>query len=422
VPDYIVEGATLLAGRPKLGKSWLMLDVGLAVARGGYCLGNIKCYQGDVLYLALEDNERRLQNRITRLIGFATEWPARFHYATEWPRANAGGLEKIRQWIASVERPRLIVVDVLAMFRSPRQRNQEPYESDYAAIKGLQQIASETGVAIVIVHHLRKSVAEVDPFEKVSGTLGLSGAADTVLILDRDGQGATLYGRGRDIEEIESAVEFDKRKCQWRVLGEAQQVRISNERGAVLDALKNAKGAISAQDGADLTGKSYDSIRQMLARLATDGEIVRADRGRYRHWDNAPDVTNGVTTKSRKKTVRDKQQATPCHKSHNVTTDENNNNNKGLDCGSLCDSQDDFYYVESQTKVPCDIVTDVTEGRESQIPFPLRLVGPAQPGLACTFCKGAHGVVLLFRRIDRPGAISQPLHEGCAKAWFEAVP
>jgi hypothetical protein len=107
----------------------------------------------------------------------------------------------------------------------------------------------------------------------------------------------------------------------------------------------------------------------------------------------------------------------------NVTTDQNNNNDNGLDCDSLCDSQDDFFdYVESQTTVPCDIVTDVTGGREPQIPFPLRLVGPAQPGLACTFCKSTNGVVLLFRRIDRPGAISQPLHEGCAKAWFEAMP
>jgi hypothetical protein len=117
VLGYVPEGATILAGRPKLGKSWLMLSVGLAVSRAGKCLGDIECEEGNVLYLALEDNERRLQSRITKLIGFADQWPVRFQYATEWPRANAGGLDKIRQWIASVEKPRLIVVDVLAMFR-----------------------------------------------------------------------------------------------------------------------------------------------------------------------------------------------------------------------------------------------------------------------------------------------------------------
>src|SRR3712207_4780338 len=69
VPGYIAEGLTLLAGRPKLGKSWFMLDVGLAVAAGRTCLGATACEQGDVLYLALEDNERRLQSRIEKLLG-----------------------------------------------------------------------------------------------------------------------------------------------------------------------------------------------------------------------------------------------------------------------------------------------------------------------------------------------------------------
>ena len=161
VPDYIVEGCTILAGRPKLGKSWFMLDIGLAVGRGGSCLGDTKCVEGDVLYLALEDNERRLQSRMTRIMGYGKEWPERFHYATEWPRAEAGGLDEIRNWIVSAEAPRLVVVDVLAGFRSPRRKDQQPYEADYATIQGLQAIASQTGVAIVVVHHLRKSAGEV---------------------------------------------------------------------------------------------------------------------------------------------------------------------------------------------------------------------------------------------------------------------
>src|SRR5829696_5781709 len=119
VPGYIAEGCTLLAGRPKLGKSWLMLDVGLAVAAGRICLGETACEQGDVLYLALEDNERRLQRRIDRVLGtFGVEWPDAFQYATEWPRANEGGVEAIRDWIIAAANPRLVVVDVLMMFRA----------------------------------------------------------------------------------------------------------------------------------------------------------------------------------------------------------------------------------------------------------------------------------------------------------------
>src|SRR5918998_5965423 len=89
VPGYLAEGLTLLAGRPKLGKSWLALDIGLAVAAGRYVMGDILCEPGDVLALCLEDNERRLQRRIRKLLGaFGNEWPARFQFATEWPRAN----------------------------------------------------------------------------------------------------------------------------------------------------------------------------------------------------------------------------------------------------------------------------------------------------------------------------------------------
>ena len=233
VPGYIAEGCTLLAGRPKLGKSWLMLDVGLAVAGGRYCLGDTKCEQGDVLYLALEDNERRLQSRITKILGtLGSEWPEQFQYATEWPRANAGGLDAIRDWIKAAKNPRLVVVDVLAMFKPASGNRDNQYEADYHAIKGLQAIASEFQIAIVIVHHTRKSGSDVDPFRKdVSGTLGLSGAADTCIILDRDGSGATLYGRGRDVEEIEAAVEFDRNTCRWRILGAASDVRRTDERG-----------------------------------------------------------------------------------------------------------------------------------------------------------------------------------------------
>ena len=126
------------------------------------------------------------------------------------------------------------------MFRPTSSRSDNQYEADYLAIKGLQALASQYNVAVVIVTHTRKSGSEVDPFEKVSGTLGLSGGADTTMVLDRDGNGATIYGRGRDIEEIESAVEFDRLTCRWRVQGTASEVRRSDERSEILTILDDA--------------------------------------------------------------------------------------------------------------------------------------------------------------------------------------
>src|SRR5262249_38352115 len=79
VPGIIVEGLTLLAAKPKMGKSWMMLHAAVAVSRGGFTLGEIHCAEGDVLYCALEDNPRRLQSRMTKLFGMQ-EWPARLSF------------------------------------------------------------------------------------------------------------------------------------------------------------------------------------------------------------------------------------------------------------------------------------------------------------------------------------------------------
>lgn len=153
----------------------------------------------------------------------------------------------------------------------------------------------EFGVAIVIVHHTRKGGSDGDAFEKVSGTLGLSGAADTTLILDRDGNGATLYGRGRDIPEIETAVEFDRDTCKWRVLGKAADVRRTDERTEILDVLKDADEPMTPTDIADALGVPRNNIKQMLFKMARAEEVRKAkSKGKYIHPDRT-DLDNPIT-------------------------------------------------------------------------------------------------------------------------------
>jgi predicted transcriptional regulator len=293
VPGYVPEGFTLLSGRPKIGKSWLNLDIALGVARGSTCLGSIQCERGDVLYLALEDNERRLKSRIDKLTGVIVtagstaigreEWPANLHLTPQWPRADAGGLKLIEDWIDSHPATRLVIVDVLAMFRAAANRS-SAYEQDYTAIKGLQDIASRRRLGIIGTHHNRKSASESgDPFDLVSGTLGMTGGADAGLILDRSSQGTTLYVRGRDIDEKESAVMFDKLSCRWRVLGEASEVRRSDERMKILDFLKDAAEPVAPTRIAAGTGMSLKGIERLLAKMVAAGEIEKAGRRRYIH-------------------------------------------------------------------------------------------------------------------------------------------
>jgi predicted Rossmann fold nucleotide-binding protein DprA/Smf involved in DNA uptake len=136
-------------------------------------------------------------------------------------------------------------------------------------------------VAILVVHHLRKAGHDQDVFEKVSGTFGLTAVADSVLILDRDAQGTTLYGRGRDIPEIEKAVEFNKETCRWRVLGNAIDVHRTSERKAILAALQGADGPMSPSEIAAVTGMSPNNVKQLLLNMGKANEVQKRERGRY---------------------------------------------------------------------------------------------------------------------------------------------
>ena len=281
VRNVIVEGLTLLAAKPKIGKSWLMLHVALAVARGSFTLGEIHCEEGDVLYCALEDNLRRLKSRMSKLLGMDVDWPKRLRFLTEMPRLAEGGIDVIREWIKSAPHPRLVVIDTLAMVRAPKKRDESNYEADYAAAKELRDLANEYGIAIVLVHHLRKADFD-DPFDTVSGTLGLTGAPDTILVLKRDtGGNVILHGRGRDLTEIEKALAFNRDACTWTITGSASEARSSRERTAILDVLGAHGEAATPAEIAALAGLKHGSVKHLVLKMAKDGLLKRNDKGRY---------------------------------------------------------------------------------------------------------------------------------------------
>jgi hypothetical protein len=281
IPNYLPQGVTVLAGRPKLGKSWLALDWAVAVGGGSETLG-IKCEGGDVLYAALEDTERRLKNRMTKM---ATAWPERLTFICSMPKADEGGIELVRSFLEAKPNPRLIIIDVLAKVRGGKGREEGNYEADYNAVTIWKALADEFGVAIVLVHHTRKMPSD-DKLEMISGTNGITGAADTLIILDRDSQGATIAGRGRDLEEFDLAIQFDTSVCRWKALGNASDVRRSDERNDILSCLKDAGAdGLGPKDLESLTGMNGQNLRQMLLRMVKSGELTKAGRGRYLHPD-----------------------------------------------------------------------------------------------------------------------------------------
>lgn len=280
VPGYLVEGMTLLAGAPKLGKSWLVLDWLVAVAAGSTAMGSIDCEGGDALGLMLEDNERRLQRRLLQMQ--LPDVPERLTLLTAWPTLDDGCIREIELWIDSVERPRLIVVDVFARVKGGKGAKETDYDADYRQAAMLQTVASKHNLSIVVIHHTRKMAAD-DPFDEVSGTRGLTGAADSVLVLKRDGgtQQPILYGRGRDLEEIETALQFDKDTGTWSILGDAWQVADTIERREIQQVLGRSVDPMSPTEIAELLGKSRQNIQKMLTKMRDDGKVLQVSRGRY---------------------------------------------------------------------------------------------------------------------------------------------
>jgi hypothetical protein len=282
IPGYVVEGLTILGGKPKLGKSWWAYDAGIAVATGGKAMGAIECEQGDVIYLALEDNYRRVKERIRTLAPpfrkkLGTDL-SRLKIRTRAPRIDDGLMGELDKWRLDSEKPRLIIIDVYMKVRPPRKRGEDAYAADYAAVLPLQKYASEHRLAVVLVTHTRKMEAE-DPLEAVSGTNGVTGAADAVLVLTRGAKGTTLYGRGRDIEEIESAMKFDAGR--WTILGDANEVRKSDERRKIITALKEAHEELTPTAIADLTGAKVQNVRVLLRKMVAAGDINQPRVGVY---------------------------------------------------------------------------------------------------------------------------------------------
>jgi RecA-family ATPase len=283
VPDIIAEGCTILAGKPKTGKSWAALDFAVAVGGGYAALGNINCPQGDVLLLALEDNDRRLHQRLKAVLQGQTA-PAALQIATSWRRADEGGLDDLSAWLTDRPQARLVVIDTLQKIRGQRSKNEGVYADDYAAVGAFKTLADKHNVPFLVVHHLRKEAAG-DPLESVSGTAGITGSADTILVLKREPKDAfaVLYVRGRDVPEAEIAMQFDEATGKWLRLTGADDFRRSKERNAILRVLIELGEAMSPAEIAEAIGKprSSGSVRMLLSRMRKAGELMRRDDGKY---------------------------------------------------------------------------------------------------------------------------------------------
>jgi hypothetical protein len=283
VPETLPEGLTLLAGKPKLGKSWLALSLALSIAAGGVALGTHPVARGDVLYLALEENARRLQARARQLLTSMTKVPNGLDFALEWPRLAEGGLSCLENYLKTHPDTRLLVIDTWAKV-APRTdtRRCTQYEGDYDALSPLKRLAETYHVSILAVHHLRKTGAS-DVLDEITGSTGMTGAVDGTLILKRERgqQDATLFVTGRDIErEQELALRFDATTALWSVLGSAEEVGRTQARQEILALLREQPEGMTPREIAGGLEKNYHTTRSILRKMEETGEVTRR-HGRY---------------------------------------------------------------------------------------------------------------------------------------------
>ena len=260
VPGLFTEGLTILAGPPKAGKSWLSLQAGLDISRGEEFLEREVLDGAEVLYLALEDGPRRLKNRIAASmagvgLGSLAGGGVRdgLHLFTKWPEGEHG-VAVLRKWLEAHPAVKFVVVDVLAVLRGLARGG---YSGDYRVMRGLKEIADDFAISVLVVTHTRKSGkgGGDDPFASIMGTAGVTGAADTLMVLrpvSVDGKLAALHVRGRDIEGM--TLELHLEDGRWFPSGKAATDRREERRAGrtrVLDSLsaEGAAGFTAAEAG-----------------------------------------------------------------------------------------------------------------------------------------------------------------------------
>lgn len=292
----IIEGLlyedtlNICAARPKMGKSWLALGMSVAIGSGTLFMGKFAASKHEVLYFDLESSQRRIQTRAKVILANEStevkDGAANLHFATSIPRMDKGGLEALKLTLQENPCIKLVIIDTWARFWGTR-RGLNAYSEDYDEGARLQELAKEMHVAILVIHHTKKATEEY-AIDELSGTTGITAAADAIFMLRKKGENTIFHTTGRDISSEDYAAQFDDKRGVWTVLGSAAEAAITAERALLLQFLKDYNKPMRTSELATLTGKTLTSTTNLLTRLKEQG-FVRSSS--YGYWEYAGQMT-----------------------------------------------------------------------------------------------------------------------------------
>ena len=243
-PKFIIGGLMpvglhILSGSAKIGKSWLALWLCQQVS-GGLPVWEFETLKCGTLYLALEDTLDRLHFRLSHITDNGSE---QSYFATEADNLSGSLIPQLEKFMGDYPDTGLIVIDTLQRVRGG-ENDKNVYANDYGEIGKIKTFADRHRIAVLLVHHVRK-MPDSDPFNMVSGSVGIIGAVDSMYVLEKEKRAdnkATLHVTGRDIEDRQLLLEFDREMTVWQFLS-----YLSGEKGedglvmAVVSFLKNGK-------------------------------------------------------------------------------------------------------------------------------------------------------------------------------------
>lgn len=281
IDQILPEGLCVLSGAPKIGKSWLAMNLTTAIAQGSLALGRFDCSQGTVLHASLEDSPRRFGFRIRKVIG-SSPVPTGAYFTNSLPPVEVQGkgatcADILQKWLEDYrESCRLIVIDTFQKIRPSKSRQDTLYQSDYKDLEPLKQLADTYSICVLVVHHDRKQPSE-DPFHRISGSTGITGSADTVWMLQKQNRRTTkgtLFVSGRDLEERTGAVSFNGGLWTWD--GEDSEVQMSQESQAIRSILIEEGRPLTIREISDGLQKGYDATKHLVYKMQGRGEIEKA--------------------------------------------------------------------------------------------------------------------------------------------------
>ena len=289
IQDLIPEGLTVLAARPKTGKSFLALYIAACVATGRNAWDRYKTSNSQVLYLAYEDSIQSFKLRQTRMFNsldiFEKEYPKNLQISTDYEQFVKGGMDAQFKELHDLG-IQFVIIDTFARGVNYDIRGNGVYFKEYDLIAELKNSSAKHDINVMLIHHTRKGLS-IDSIEAVLGTTGITGAADTIWVLGKEGSQVYLDMTGKNISSERLPLSFDGDTFLWSIIGNMEHTiaSLTVEKKRILDFLKECNHPMKTGKIAMGLNKSVSTISELLGKLKNEGLIKNISYGWWMHHE-----------------------------------------------------------------------------------------------------------------------------------------